>query len=579
MTERVLGEKGSKKRRRFLLLPVLATAMFALFYVAGAQAVHDVSVFQLDGDAQVDVGATAHLEDWDVICEANPGTCTIKAGFETGVTSAASSSSHENDGATNATIFTGGGSKDGSGIQSGAWAWKNGGGLPDKDNLLHAYAAKYTVPTSPQCVGAGGNTDGTLDCTIIYFGSDRFANDGDATQAFWFLQNKVNLGSNKIGGGQGFTGTHRAGDLLIISEFSNGGTTSTITIYRWTGNDATGGLTFVTGGPTHKCGGSTPDAFCGIVNEGTTPIDSPWAFLDKADSTQFRQGELYEAGINLSDPSINLAEECFSSFVAETRSSTSTSAELKDFVLGQFEVCAPAMVTNASTLPNETVTPGTSVTDTATITVTGAANPADATGTVTFFLCGPGATNGCPAGGTNVGTGTLGGLPTNDGVSSATSPAVNTSTSQLAPGRYCFRAEWPGDTTYPGALSFTDNTDECFSVKDTSTTTTEQNWLPNDTAHVRNSSGGAASGSVVFTLYDNATCNGTVLATFPASGGITLVNGDATTNNTTTYVAVQPGATISWQVVYTPSDPNATSGSTSSCESSVLTINNNPNVP
>ena len=48
-----------------------------------------------------------------------------------------------------ATIFTGGGSKDPQDIDQ--WAWKNDpdagdelhGGLPDKDNLLHAFATRY----------------------------------------------------------------------------------------------------------------------------------------------------------------------------------------------------------------------------------------------------------------------------------------------------------------------------------------------------------------------------------------------------------------------------------------------------
>ena len=36
-----------------------------------------------------------------------------------------------------------------------------------------------------------------------------------------------------VGGGTGFTGVHENGDLLVISDFSNGGTTSTITVYKW----------------------------------------------------------------------------------------------------------------------------------------------------------------------------------------------------------------------------------------------------------------------------------------------------------------------------------------------------------
>ena len=68
---------------------------------------------------------------------------------------------------------------------------------------------------------------------MLYFGSDRLDNSGDAQQGFWFFQNSIALGSNSVGGGSGFTSVHRAGDLLVISDFSNGGTTSTITVYKW----------------------------------------------------------------------------------------------------------------------------------------------------------------------------------------------------------------------------------------------------------------------------------------------------------------------------------------------------------
>jgi hypothetical protein len=572
MTQRILGPTGGRRRSRTRLAALCLIVLGALMVTSGAQAVHDVSIFQLDtpsADAQTATGSTAHLEDWDLICKDNPTTCTFKTGAEPAGSTTATSSSHVNDGALNATIFQGGGSKDISDISS--WAWKDeAGGLPDKDNLLHAYAARYTVPTSPECPGAGGNTDGTLNCSLIYFGSDRYDNSGDATQAFWFLQNRITLGSNKVGGAFGFNGVHRDGDLLVISEFSNGGLKSTITIYKW----VAGALVFVTGGEGQKCGGTTPDAFCGIVNEAVAPTFSPWPFLDKGGSENFRQGELYEAGINLSDPSIALADECFASFVAETRSSTSTTAQLKDFVLGQFEVCVPEMKTQAST--NGTVTPGTPVTDSATITVKGAANPTDPTGNVTFFLC-ANATNGCPTGGTNIGTGTLVGGTPNDGIAIATSPTVNDSAQTgargpLAPGRYCFRAEWPGDATYvlPNPpLTYTDNVEECFSVKDTTAIATTQSWLPQDAATITTGSGAAAPpGTVVFSLYENGTCSGTAATTFTDNDG----SNGYTTNNSTYRTA---STIISWSATFTPNDPNAFAGSTTTmCERSDLTINN-----
>src|SRR5206468_4101884 len=47
-------------------------ASIALFVVAGAQAVHDENVFQLDGNASTDIQSTpTALEDWDLLCKAN----------------------------------------------------------------------------------------------------------------------------------------------------------------------------------------------------------------------------------------------------------------------------------------------------------------------------------------------------------------------------------------------------------------------------------------------------------------------------------------------------------------------------
>jgi len=550
-------------------------AVAALLLVAAATslAVHDVSVFQLDvpADAQVDEGATAHAEDWDVICEANPSTCTIKAGFETGVVSTADSSAHVDDGALNATIFTGGGSKDIHDISS--WAWKDeSGGLPDKDNLLHAYAAHYIVPSSPECPGETGTTDGSEDCSVIYFGSDRFDNSGDATQAFWFLQSEIALGDNKVGGGFGFVGTHQDGDLLVISEFSNGGENSTITVFEW----MAGSLVPLAGGEDQLCGFSTPDPFCGTVNSGTEPIDSPWPFLDKFGSTQFRQGELYESGINLSHPTINLADACFASFVAETRSSTSTSAQLKDFVIGSLQSCE----VDINTTPSSTsITLGDSVTDTAVVSGSGVANPPTPTGTVTFSICGPTEldTNGlCSTGGTQVGDPVLL-AETVPGTASATSASFTPD----EVGTWCWRGFYdptgadPDDPNYDEATDF--DASECLTVTDTSDTSTAQNWLPNDSATITSTGGSTLAGNVTFNLYDDGTCGddgGSVVygpeVVDVATGTGTADSRTVTTSNTAFVVtsANNTGA-YSWEVIY--SGTSGISGS-EACESTSITI-------
>src|SRR5256885_720673 len=48
---RIIGPTGSRRRRRFLLVPILCTAAVALFLIAGAQAVHDLGGSQLHGYA------------------------------------------------------------------------------------------------------------------------------------------------------------------------------------------------------------------------------------------------------------------------------------------------------------------------------------------------------------------------------------------------------------------------------------------------------------------------------------------------------------------------------------------------
>src|SRR5262249_38889171 len=185
------------------------------------------------------------------------------------------------------------------------------------------------------------------------------------------------------------------------------------------------------------------------AGSATTP--SPWSgdYTDKSGNNAYLVGEFYEAGVNLS--LLNLSGECFSTIVVETRSSVSTDATLKDFVLAPFAPCGATMAPTPSTGAGGTVNPGAPVTDTATVTGGGITNPPTPTGTVTFFLCGPIASGTCSSGGTNVGTGTLSG---SGAIATATSPQVNTSGSPLVPGRYCFRAGGPGGTSYSGVVHF-----------------------------------------------------------------------------------------------------------------------------
>lgn len=611
MTERILGPEGSQRRRRFLWVPLLTMAALALFFIGGAQAVHDVGVFQLDGNAQTSVQSSPPAaEDWDLICKANPVTalrpdgCTFATGYSVpSGTTTATASSFVTDG-VGASIFTGGGSKDPQDVSS--WKWKDGS-VPDKDNLQHAFAARYSIPKTTACPAPATATN----CDLIYFGSDRFDNSGDAQQGFWFFQNQVVLAADgTFQDGLGNPATHTNGDLLIVSDFSNGGTTSTINVYKW----LNGGLSFLAGGDNQLCAPAlTNDAFCGIVNPAATPLTvAPWTFTDKSGNHNYLNGELYEAGINLSDPSINLGGECFSSFAAETRSSTSTTATLKDFILGQFAQCHAVLGTTPS---STSVSPGTAVHDTATIT--GNQPTKHPSGTVTFSLCtyavGSTATT-CPAASAvGIGTGTLA-ATANDGESTAVSPDVNCAApgtgcsatagvNPLAPGHYCFRATWPGDTNYRDALTEDGSTSqECFDVVVIPTSmTTSQFFYPNDSATVSTGTGNLPAGNVVFKLYSgsslavaqtnctNNTATGLLYTSTPQAITGNTSNSQTVSSNNITSAVPTDTSNLYWRVTYTISPANpAYSASSSTCvenatyshtagSAATATFNNDPN--
>ena len=96
----------------------------------------------------------------------------------------------------------------------------------DKDNVTNAYAASYT-----NTVDTGENDVGDL---IVYFGLDRFSTAGSAQVGFWFLQDKdFGLTNTPSGGGFEFNGQHQDNDVLVQSNFTNGGVISNLTVFKW----------------------------------------------------------------------------------------------------------------------------------------------------------------------------------------------------------------------------------------------------------------------------------------------------------------------------------------------------------
>lgn len=455
MSQRIEAVKqGARRRRRMLAALAASIAALGVFAIT-ALAVHD-EVFQLDGDVDstttTEVGGHTQTVDWDALFDAAGEEKALPADFTASGFDRDFAPLNENgsfntsDGSTFAT-----GSKDTLPIVPG-WQCNRDANVNSKIDVMNAYAATYEDP------GSGDE--------FIYFALERNANTGTANVGFWFLQDE-NVNCESPSGSVPFTGEHADGDLLIVSEFTNGGTVSTIQAYRWDGG-ANGTLNtdpVAEGVDCRTTGGS--DTVCGRTNTGT--IQTPWPTSNKQDGpgNDLRISEFFEGGLNLSDPDVNLDDRCFNVFMADTRSSVSLTATLFDFSRGRLGQCDSTTVTTPKAADGTTnFVNGTDiplagrleVRDSALITVTGV-DTFDAD--VTFFLCGPGtltsATDVCDDGGVQIGNPVP--VTTNGTYVSDDDAAFLT-----AAGRYCWRAEFSGDDAVGVPPSEDASLGECFTV-------------------------------------------------------------------------------------------------------------------
>jgi hypothetical protein len=569
MARKVIGETGSRRRRWLFLLCLVLTITTAVVFISGAVAVNNTGAFELDGNAVTSHSGTGAPDDFDRVCYQvakddgatnTDATAKCFGGGDTATPTGTNGATATawTDASDNPEIFTGGGSKDHSDPQN-SWLWKPADTVPDKDTILHAFASRYSLAKDAATCPAPATS---TTCDVIFFGSDRFANDGDSQLGFWFTQNKVSTTNTPSNGGFTFNGHHTNGDLLVISDFSNGGTTSTIRAYFWDttcGSDHTAAnKIFSSPGPGQcadsnlrlkaqssnaNCATSASTAnFCGIVN-GANGATAPWSFLDKTGHSTFSQGEFYEAGVNLSG--LGIGTECFSSVIAESRASDSVGSVLKDLVAQNFGDCTSGTSTTpqadtggGSGYENVGEDPGVSigtaarlhVRDHATLTVT---NATSFGGTIDYYLCGPlalASTGNCATGGVKVSTVNVSGggeYFSNDSAKGG-SDTVLTSV-----GRYCWRAVYSGDSSkgVPGSSDPTGSTDtsttECFKVNpvqpDLTTAAGDDVVLGND-------------------ITDTATLSGTAMT--PGTDGV----GTGGTINATAATQDNAGGSITWSV-------------------------------
>jgi uncharacterized repeat protein (TIGR01451 family) len=341
MTRKTMA-RWSGPGARFALAALVALACAAIVF-----AVHDLGLFELEGNA---VNEAAAGDDWDQIyCDHIDPDRTGVCGpiGEGGDPKVAPSNALVSRFLTDPVESTGDDMFDANetdtvNIVCGAsdppackdWQWKvfepN-----DKNDIEHGYAAIYNTAT-----------DNSGDY-ILYFGMDKLSNNGDAAIGFWFLQNDVKqLGTNEAD--NPFSAGHLDGDVLVQADITSGGDVPRFDVYTWGPNPLLNDPVAPSQGALRRAiegaecdPATTGDDTCAIMNTGA--VTAPWPYKFKSsgvnDSPTFPVATFFEAGLNLS----TLFPEgipCISTFLAETRQSQSETATLEDKLIGSFDLCS-----------------------------------------------------------------------------------------------------------------------------------------------------------------------------------------------------------------------------------------------
>jgi uncharacterized repeat protein (TIGR01451 family) len=492
---RLRTARAGSPMRRLRFAAVVTVAILTLVLPSGSLAVHDLGLFELDTTAPqfantADNSGPGAPYDWESLFDSN-GNQILTSAAEPRLLIA----DFIPDYVTPDVSYFATSNKDIDDVNT----WQCGAinNPTPKDEIVNAYAALFR--------------DTASNHVILYAGAERDENNGNSFMGFWIFKDNVTCSSPGT-----FSGQHSEGDVLILSNFTGGGVHPLVEVYQWTA----GALALVASGTF--CHASAPaDSVCGEVNGAA--FQTTWAPHDNT-ANPLDANEFLEIGVDLTSVLNFTANSvpCSARFLAETRSSQELTATLKDFAGGQFNNCTSSTVTapmaGGNSVSGSNVIPGTAVTDRAVVTGSALLGTAPgATGTVSFFLCGPQATQAaakCTAGGTPVGAAVN--LP----AGTANPKIVDSSAiAPTAPGWYCFRADYSGDANYPASSDSSLN--ECFQVVKVTpvVTTSIHNTVHGIVTAVEASStvhdfvsvvgsAGTPSGSVTLDWFMNGTCSG-----------------------------------------------------------------------
>lgn len=328
--------------------------------------------------------------------------------------------------------------------------------------------------------------------------------------------------------------------------------------------------------------GGSLDLFLRIWS-GTAPnltLGAPTALNATVSQAAYSDDGFFgEAAVNLTDTIFGGSTAClaFANTIPSTVTGNSDTADYKDTILATtppISNCTSTTVTTPKTgaggnIPDGGLSIGTGVvgvTDSAVVSlIGGTATPA---GSVAFHLCKVDSPALCTTGGTSVGSEPLTGTAYPATVSSPTAYVTSA-------GRYCWRAEFSGDSANGIPGSSDSRSSECFTVNPVtptlSTNAGDDVYLGNpvtDSAtlggtatkpadpviNLTGASGAAAGGTITFKLYGPNNCT-TLAYTSPT----VAVSGNNTYNSPTPqFVPTAPG-TYHWVAVYSGDSPNTNS--------------------
>jgi hypothetical protein len=111
------------------------------------------------------------------------------------------------------------------------WQCTGENGPQDKTDIMHAYAS-LVIPTA-DFPPTGVDRPTRVGHKLLYMALERHSNNGTASVGFWFLRDRnagcaINNLTETANVTRDFTGQHQDGDLLIASDFTNGGAVSAV---------------------------------------------------------------------------------------------------------------------------------------------------------------------------------------------------------------------------------------------------------------------------------------------------------------------------------------------------------------